>query len=57
MGCVVIGINQYQNTRNRIRYAVICANVRCKNAYMLLEFQKVEKQMTGKPNLDYFRRI
>jgi hypothetical protein len=29
----------------------------CNNAYMLLEFQKINKQMTAKPIVDYFQRV
>jgi hypothetical protein len=29
----------------------------CNNAYMLLEFQRINKQMTAKPIVDYFQRV
>jgi hypothetical protein len=29
----------------------------CNNAYMLLDFQRINKQMTAKPIVDYFRRV
>ena len=29
----------------------------CKNAYMLLEFQRINKQMATKPIVDYFQRV
>jgi hypothetical protein len=29
----------------------------CHNAYMLLEFQRINKQMTAKPIVDYFQRV
>ena len=29
----------------------------CNNAYMILEFQKTEKQKAAKRNVDYFQRI
>ena len=29
----------------------------CNNAYMLMEFQRIAKQMTTKPIVDYFQRV
>ena len=29
----------------------------CNNAHMLMEFQRINKQMTAKPIVDYFERV